>query len=133
GLRYLTEIMEDQLNVGASVVNVSSQADVMWRTRRETHKSLARAGSFEEGLKWFQENEPEGKVYNFSKEAVSYYTIYRALDFAQRRQRINAVCPGLTDTPLLTHFTTSMGKERTRDVKDLVGGLAEPNDIANVI
>ncbi|MFB9073162.1 coniferyl-alcohol dehydrogenase [Citricoccus parietis] len=133
GLRHLTESMESQLNEGAAVVNVSSQGDVMWRTRREQHEALAQTTSFEEGLDWFRKNAPEGKAYNFSKEAVSFYTIHRAIDFIQRRQRINAVCPGLTDTPLITHFTDAMGEERTQRVHDLIGGFADPEDIANVI
>lgn len=133
GLRHLTEAMVGNLNSGASVVNVSSNGDVMWRTRKDLHEKLMATASFAEGLEWFRTNKPEGKAYNFSKEAASYYTMDRAITFAQSKLRINAVCPGMTNTPLLDHFTEVMGEERVDRIKSLVGGFAEPSDIAEVI
>ena len=133
GLRHLTESLIPELNPGAAVVNVSSNGHAMWRTRQELHAKLMSTASFEEGLDWFRNTKPEGKAYNFSKEATSYYTLFRAIDFAQSRHRINAVCPGMTNTPLIGQFKEAMGEERVDRIKRLVGGFAEPQDIAAVI
>lgn len=133
GLRHLTESLIPGLNEGAAVVNVSSNGHAMWRTRQDLHAKLMATGSFEEGLEWFRSTAPEGKAYNFSKEATSYYTLHRAIDFAQSKHRINAVCPGMTNTPLIGQFTEAMGEERVERLKRLVGGFAEPEDIAEAI
>ncbi len=133
GLRHLTEALEPRLNPGGSVINVSSNGDVMWPTRKEIHKGLMAAASFNEGLEWYRQVQPEGKAYNFSKEAVSYYTLTKALNFAQKGLRINAVCPGMTNTPIIGDFMDVMSEDRIERIKNLVGGWAEPEDIADVI
>ncbi|HKP07653.1 MAG TPA: coniferyl-alcohol dehydrogenase [Microbacterium sp.] len=132
-LRYLSEQLEPQLEPGGSIVNVSSNGDVLWPTRREVHEDLLAASSFEDGLSWYQNKTPEGKAYNFSKEAVSFYTINRAIDFAKKGLRINAVCPGMTNTPIIDDFLKVMAEDRVERIKNLIGGWAEPEDIADVI
>ena len=132
-LRHLSEAIEPQLEPGGSIVNVSSNGDVLWPTRREVHEDLLSASSFEDGLSWYQNKTPEGKAYNFSKEAVSFYTINRAIDFAQKGLRINAVCPGMTNTPIIGDFLKVMAEDRVERIKNLIGGWAEPDDIAEVI
>ncbi|MET0782552.1 MAG: coniferyl-alcohol dehydrogenase [Microbacterium sp.] len=132
-LRHLTEALEPLLQPGGSIVNVSSNGDVLWPTRREVHEDLYKTNSYQEGLEWYATKTPEGKAYNFSKEAVSFYTIGRAIDFAQKGLRINAVCPGMTNTPIITDFLKVMSEDRVERIKSLVGGWAEPDDIAEVI
>ncbi|MET0885284.1 MAG: SDR family oxidoreductase, partial [Mycetocola sp.] len=46
---------------------------------------------------------------------------------------INAVCPGMTNTPIITDFLKVMSEDRVERIKSLVGGWAEPDDIAEVI
>ena len=133
GLRHLSEALEPDLEPGGSIVNVSSNGDVLWPTREDVHRDLLEASSFEEGLVWYRTKTPEGKAYNFSKEAVSFYTISRAIDFAKRGLRINAVCPGMTNTPIIDDFLKVMSEDRVERIKDLIGGWAEPEDIAEVI
>lgn len=133
GLRYLTETMLNALRPGSAIVNVSSIADVMWPSRAEQVKALVQTATFADGLEWFVKNPPEGKVYNFSKEVVSVYTMSMALDLVKRGLRINGVRPGLTRTPLFGDFENSMGSERVAAVESLVGRHAQPDDIARVI
>jgi NAD(P)-dependent dehydrogenase (short-subunit alcohol dehydrogenase family) len=133
GLRHLTESLLDGLNPGSAVVNVSSNGDVMWPTRVDSHREFVATTSFEDGLAWFESNPPEGKIYNYSKEVLSVYTLSKALEFARRGLRINAVLPGLTHTPLLETFKQSMGEERLKGIESLLGRLADPEDVASVI
>lgn len=133
GLRHLSEALEPLLEPGGSIVNVSSNGDVLWPTRQDVHRDLFKTASFREGLEWYTTKTPEGKAYNFSKEAVSFYTIGRAIDFAQKGLRINAVCPGMTNTPIIGDFLNVMSEDRVERIRNLVGGWAEPTDIAEVI
>lgn len=133
GLRHLTEAIEPRIKTGGSVVNVSSNGDVMWPTRKEVHEKLKSQKSFEEGLQWYRNERPEGKSYNFSKEATTYYTLSQAMSYAKNGKRINAVCPGMTNTPLIDHFTEIMGEERVERIQKMIGGWAEPEDIANML
>jgi NAD(P)-dependent dehydrogenase (short-subunit alcohol dehydrogenase family) len=133
GLRHLTEAIEPHIKKGGSVVNVSSNGDVMWPTRKDVHERLASLTTFAEGLEWYRNERPEGKSYNFSKEATSYYTLTKAIEYTKKGKRINAICPGMTNTPLIEHFTEIMGEKRVEAVQELVGGWVEPEDIANML
>ncbi len=133
GLRELTESLLGAFNPGASVVNVSSLADARWPTRVDEVKAIVATGSFAEGLNWFRANPPEGETYNFSKEAVTVYTMKGALAYVSRGIRVNGVRPGLTRTPLFAEFEQSIGEERAAGLRSLVGRHADPEDIASVI
>jgi NAD(P)-dependent dehydrogenase (short-subunit alcohol dehydrogenase family) len=59
-----------------------------------------------------------------------FYTIKLAIDFAKKGRRINAVCPGMTSTPIIDDFIAVVGEERVERIQSLVGGWADPTDIA---
>ena len=48
--------------------------------------------------------------YGFSKECAQVLTMQRATSLGCRGIRINSVCPGIIDTPLLADFNASMGE-----------------------
>jgi NAD(P)-dependent dehydrogenase (short-subunit alcohol dehydrogenase family) len=50
---------------------------------------------------WVRAHEAEDLIhYGFSKQAIGAYIALRAFEFLKRGVRINAICPGPTDTPL---------------------------------
>ena len=134
GLRHLTESLFEQMNPGGSVVNVASIAGFGWPQRLETVRDLLTTETFDEGLAWFREHRPEGNAYNFSKEAVVVYTM--AMGGAVREMnelRINAVMPGPVETPILTDFEESMGKQTLDGVRAFLGRHGTAADIAPVV
>lgn len=137
GLRHLTEAITPLLEPGGAITNISSNGDVLWPTREDEHRELYEASSFAEGLGWYRsaqsQGKAEGKSYNFSKEAVSYYTIRKAIEYAKQGLRINAIAPGMTNTPLVDAFVKVMTEDRIDRIKQLVGGFAEPETIADVV
>lgn len=133
GLRHLTEALVPAMNTGASIVHVSSVAGFGWPARLPALIELMETSSFDEGLAWFEKNTPEGNAYNFSKEAVTVYTLRGGVNLLARGLRMNAVLPGAVQTPILPDFEASMGAEVLAGVKALLGRHGEPEDIAPAV
>ncbi|KAG5978683.1 hypothetical protein E4U56_000123 [Claviceps arundinis] len=74
---------------------------------------------------------PNTAAYVASKHAVVGLTQSAALDYAREGLRINAVCPGYTDTPLLR--ANPNFRERVEAAADVMpmGRLGQPEEIAN--
>lgn len=70
-------------------------------------------------------------AYAASKGGVKLLTQTLAIDYAAKGIRINAVCPGYIDTPLLN----SVGEEAKKALADLhpIGRLGKPEEVANVV
>jgi NAD(P)-dependent dehydrogenase (short-subunit alcohol dehydrogenase family) len=77
-----------------------------------------------------------GSAYNASKGGVVLLTRNMAIDYARRGIRVNAVCPGFVDTPLLAGVISMPGLEEFRqrviDAHQL-GRLGRPEEIANAV
>lgn len=132
GLRQLTEAMVPRLAAGGSVVSVASTAGFRWPAHVPQLTALLETETFEEGEKWLAE-QSEQAAYSLSKEAVTFYTLHRALSLGKQGRRINAVLPGPVDTPILPDFEASMGKDLLDSVKALFGRHATPQDVAAVV
>ncbi|WBP92572.1 coniferyl-alcohol dehydrogenase [Mycolicibacterium neoaurum] len=132
-VRHLTESLIDRLRAGGSVVVVSSIAGFGWPARMPAIQALLATDGYAEGARWFAENPQAGNAYNFSKEVATVYTMAKALEFAQRGLRINAVLPGPVQTPILADFEETMGKDTLDGAKALLGRHATPEDIAGAV
>jgi NAD(P)-dependent dehydrogenase (short-subunit alcohol dehydrogenase family) len=135
GLRALTEALVPVLSPGGAVVNVASGAGMRWADRTAELREFVSTDGFDDGYAWFCKNlsRLEQPAYNLSKEAVIFYTMFRALDLWGQGVRINAVCPGPVETPILKDFEESMGKEALESIKGAVGRHARPDDIAPLV
>jgi NAD(P)-dependent dehydrogenase (short-subunit alcohol dehydrogenase family) len=79
---------------------------------------------------------PQYAAYSASKAAVVNLTRSMALDCAPLGIRVNAVCPGSIETPLLRTFYEASGdaeRARAEDVKTHPLGIGSPEDIATAI
>ncbi len=131
GLRHLTESLLGRMPEGAAVVNVASTAGRDWPQRRVAHAELMAAHSFDEGLAWVVANPgPVGDGYAFSKEAVQYYTLWRAVQLLPRGIRMNSVCPGITDTSIIADFRRGMGDDLIDHAEAVAGRIASPAEMA---
>lgn len=70
-------------------------------------------------------------AYAASKGGVKLLTQTLAIDYAAKGIRINAVCPGYIDTPLLN----AIGDEAKKALASLhpIGRLGRPEEVANVV
>ena len=74
-----------------------------------------------------------GSAYNASKGGVVLLTKSMAIDYGRRGIRVNCICPGAVDTPMLRSIADSDGmdvyREKLRE-EHLLGRFGRPSEIA---
>ncbi|MFN8034786.1 MAG: SDR family oxidoreductase [Acidimicrobiia bacterium] len=100
GHRYLIDLLVARglLGRGAAIGFISSAAGLGWESNLPQLKEFLDIADFDAAARWTQEH---GKAdYMFSKQAICAYVAREAMSFLKRGIRVNAICPGPTDTPL---------------------------------
>jgi len=71
-------------------------------------------------------------AYSASKHAVVGFTRSAALDHSRAGVRINAVCPGLVETPMITPVVTEDMADFSRS-QHPIGRLCKPEEVAEMV
>lgn len=72
-------------------------------------------------------------IYGTSKAALDSYMKYAAREFSTRSIRVNTICPGMVETPLI-HAGVYTEEQLEEDVKRYpLGRFGKPEDIANAV
>jgi NAD(P)-dependent dehydrogenase (short-subunit alcohol dehydrogenase family) len=84
-----------------------------------------------EGIEGFE----GGSAYNASKGGVVLLTRNQAIDYGRRGIRVNAVCPGFIETPLMANTFVEGLKEPLERVvaATQLGRMGQPEEIANAV
>jgi NAD(P)-dependent dehydrogenase (short-subunit alcohol dehydrogenase family) len=100
GHRYMIDRMLERgmLTRGSSIGFISSAAGLGWESNLDQLKELLATPDVDAGSAWMQEHGMAD--YFHSKQAICAYVASQAFPLLQRGIRINAICPGPTDTPL---------------------------------
>lgn len=100
GHRHLVDRMIDagKLGRGAAIGFISSAAGLGWEASLEELQGLLDTPDFDGGAAWFEQHDKCN--YMATKQAICAYVARQALPMLKRGIRINAICPGPTDTPL---------------------------------
>ena len=73
-------------------------------------------------------------AYTAAKHGVIGLSRAAALDYAAQNIRINAVCPGYIDTPMMGRFTGSTPEGRAKVIsEEPIGRMGRPEEIANAV
>ena len=100
GHRHLIDRMleRDMLPPGSAIGLIASAAGMGWESNLDQLQELLDTSDFDAAVEWFVSH---GKAdYMTTKQAVCAYVSRQALALLKRGIRINAICPGPTDTPL---------------------------------
>jgi len=100
GHRHLVGRMLESgaLGRGSAIGFISSAAGLGWEAVLEELRGLLETPDFDGAAAWFQEHEKCN--YMATKQAICAYVAHQAFPMSKRGIRINAICPGPTDTPL---------------------------------
>jgi NAD(P)-dependent dehydrogenase (short-subunit alcohol dehydrogenase family) len=91
-------IAADALPKGSAIGFISSAAGLGWEASLDLLKEYLATPDFDTAVAWVAEH---GKAdYLTSKQAICAYVASQAYPLLKRGIRINAICPGPTDTPL---------------------------------
>jgi len=108
--RRLIASLHHRMSPGSAIVNTASTAGGGFMERMTQILELFAIEDWRRSLDWVEAHpELTQNVYGFSKECAQVLTLQQAAPLAKRGIRINSVCPGLIDTPLIGDFQTSMG------------------------
>jgi len=100
GHRYLIDklVARGDLARGSAIGFISSAAGLGWESALPLLKEYLDITDFDAAAQWAQEH---GKAdYFWSKQTICAYVAREAMGFLKQGIRINAICPGPTDTPL---------------------------------
>lgn len=86
---------------------------------------------------WGLKGGPQAASYCAAKGGVVNLTRAMAIDYGKRNIRVNCVCPGDVDTPMLHSECAQLGEEPDVFMKDAaarpLGRVGTPEDIANAV
>jgi NAD(P)-dependent dehydrogenase (short-subunit alcohol dehydrogenase family) len=100
GHRHMIDrlLASDALPRGSAIGFISSAAGLGWEADLDLLKEYLATPDFDSAVAWIAEH---GRAdYMWSKEAICAYVAMQAYPLLKRGIRINAICPGPTDTPL---------------------------------
>jgi NAD(P)-dependent dehydrogenase (short-subunit alcohol dehydrogenase family) len=136
GHRHLIERMlaDGRLSRGSAICFISSVAGIGWENDLPRLLDLLQTPDFESADAWVAEHEPEGIIhYGFSKQAINAYVATQAYPLLKRGVRINAICPGPTDTPL-ARANADLWLAFAQDYRDATGTeVHTPEQMANAM
>jgi NAD(P)-dependent dehydrogenase (short-subunit alcohol dehydrogenase family) len=100
GHRHLIGRLVDggMLRRGSAIGFISSAAGLGWEANLPWIRDLLATPDFDSAVRWFEEN---GRAdYMSTKQTICAYVAIQAFPLLKQGIRINAICPGPTETPL---------------------------------
>src|ERR1700759_2164146 len=103
GHRHLIDrlLEKDQLPNGSAICFISSVAGMGWENDLDLINEFLATPDFAAAEAWSKAHEAEGIIhYGTSKKIINQYVATQGYPLLKKGIRINAICPGPTDTPL---------------------------------
>lgn len=136
GHRHLIERMvaNEQLPRGSAICFISSVGGIGWENDLPRLLEFLATPDYKSAEAWAAAHEADGIIhYGFSKQAINAYVATQAFPLLQKGIRINAICPGPTDTPL-ARANADLWLTFAQDYRDATGcEVHTPEQMANVM
>jgi NAD(P)-dependent dehydrogenase (short-subunit alcohol dehydrogenase family) len=132
--RHIAEraVNEGLMPAGGAICMISSVAGLGWEGQLPTLLDFLSTPDYETADKWVQAHEGTDN-YGFSKQAMNAYVARQAYPFLVKGVRINAICPGPTDTPL-ARANADLWLTFAQDYRDATGtSHLTPDQMGNVM
>lgn len=119
------------------IIDVNIKSHV--RLARELHKKkkLNKCASyvFTSSIGGVSTHVLANSVYDITKAGINAFAKSCAVDFASRKIRVNAICPGMIRTPMTAPTGTLSEVDYQKDIEDhyLLGRYGEPEDVAHTV
>jgi NAD(P)-dependent dehydrogenase (short-subunit alcohol dehydrogenase family) len=135
GARQLIHGIAPKMPAGSAIVNVASVAASGYRKDAPVVAGLLATTSFAQGLAWCDKHADILKkgCYSLSKAAVVLGTMSGAPGIAARGLRVNCLCPGVTDTPILDDTRKAYGQAFLDAIAKPLGRVADPAEQASIL
>jgi NAD(P)-dependent dehydrogenase (short-subunit alcohol dehydrogenase family) len=113
---------------------VASTAALGWEQRVDVLTELLDTADADAVDRWQARQDPEYPVYSTSKQAVILYAKRLAGPaWSKYGVRVNTVSPGPVETPILSEFEKTMGKDVLDSVRSTVGRHGTVDDVVPLI
>ncbi len=136
GHRHVIDKLIDngQLGRGGAICFISSVAGIGWETDLPRLQEFLATPDFESADAWVKAHEADNfGHYGTSKQAINAYVATHAFPFLAKGIRINAICPGPTDTPL-ARANADLWLSFAQDYREATGTATHtPEQMGNVM
>ena len=110
GLRHWTRKILPSIKKGGAICTISSVAGMGYPYHVKEARELIATPDFDAAVAWCEGHlDLVADGYGFSKEAINIWTMAMGSEFIKQGVRINAICPGPTETPMMPDFEKSVG------------------------
>ncbi|MDR6724449.1 NAD(P)-dependent dehydrogenase (short-subunit alcohol dehydrogenase family) [Paenibacillus amylolyticus] len=123
------DVYDDVMNVNTKGIWLCMKHELLQLRKQGTEGAIVNCSSMG-GLIGV----PERSVYHASKHGVLGLTKSTALEYASKGIRINAVCPGIIETPMVENMLATESDAMDELMKQVpIGRLAKPEEVASVV
>ncbi len=136
GHRHLIDRMleKDLLPRGSAICFISSLAGLGWENDLPRIQEFLATPDYESAESWVAAHQSEGFIhYGFTKQVINAYVAIQSYPFMKKGVRINAICPGPTDTPL-AQANADLWLAFAQDYRDATGcKVHTPDEMASAM
>ena len=103
GHRHLIErlMAKGLLPRGSAICFISSVGGMGWENDLDRIQDFLATADYEAADQWVKSHDGDGSIhYGFAKQVIGAYVALQGFEFLKKGVRVNAICPGPTDTPL---------------------------------
>jgi NAD(P)-dependent dehydrogenase (short-subunit alcohol dehydrogenase family) len=127
GTRYLTDILLPRIREGGSIASIASSGGWGWPSHLDERNALVATRGYQDAEGWLRaHSELIEESYNFSKEAVIVWTRSESGETIKAGVRMNCICPGTVDTPMLDSIIDEHGTRFVDSYRGPTGRRSRP-------